>query len=93
VVSLLPFSSLDQALTHANDTPYGLAAGVFTRDIGKALTAARKLRFGSIHINETSSSRADAMPFGGVKDSGYGHEGPRYAIRELTEERLITLLP
>lgn len=93
VVSLLPFSKLDEALAVANDTPYGLAAGIFTRDVGKALAAARRLRFGSVHINETSSSRADAMPFGGVKDSGFGHEGPRYAIRELTEERLVTILP
>ncbi|MCP4559098.1 MAG: aldehyde dehydrogenase family protein [Bosea sp.] len=93
VVSVLPFSELGEALRWANDTPYGLAAGIFTRDVGSALGAARKLRFGSVHINETSSSRADAMPFGGVKDSGFGHEGPRYAIRELTEERLITLLP
>jgi succinate-semialdehyde dehydrogenase/glutarate-semialdehyde dehydrogenase len=51
------------------------------------------LRFGSVHINETSSARADAMPFGGVKDSGFGHEGPRYAVREYTEERLVTLTP
>jgi succinate-semialdehyde dehydrogenase / glutarate-semialdehyde dehydrogenase len=93
VVSLLPFSEVGEALRRANDTPYGLAAGIFTRDIGKALDAARKLRFGSVHINEASSSRADAMPFGGVKESGFGHEGPRYAIRELTEERLVTLLP
>lgn len=93
VVSLLPFTELPEAVRWANDTPYGLAAGLFTADVGKALTASKTLRFGSVHINETSSSRADAMPFGGVKDSGFGHEGPRYAIRELTEERLITLTP
>lgn len=93
VVSVLPFAAFEDALTWANDTPYGLAAGVFTKDVSKALAAARTLRFGSVHINETSSSRADAMPFGGVKDSGFGHEGPRYAVRELTEERLVSLLP
>jgi succinate-semialdehyde dehydrogenase / glutarate-semialdehyde dehydrogenase len=93
VVSLLPFSDLREAVRWANDTPYGLAAGLFTGDVGNAITAAKTLRFGSVHINETSSSRADAMPFGGVKDSGFGHEGPHYAIRELTEERLITLTP
>ncbi len=91
VVSVLPFATLGEAVNHANNTPYGLAAGSFTRDINRAIGAARGLRFGSVHINETSSSRGDAMPFGGVKDSGYGHEGPKYAIREVTEERLITL--
>lgn len=92
-VSILPFDGLDDAVALANDSPYGLAAGVFTRDIDKALQAAQSLRFGAIHINETSSSRADGMPFGGVKASGFGREGPRYAIRELTEERLVTFNP
>lgn len=90
-VSVLPFSTLDEAVHHANNTPYGLSAGIFTRDVGQAVTAARRLRFGSVHINEASSARADGMPFGGVKESGIGHEGPKYAIRELTEERLVTL--
>jgi len=90
VVSIMPFSDLQQAIDGANDSPYGLAAGLFTSNIDRALRGARALRFGAIHINETSSSRADAMPFGGVKDSGFGHEGPAYAIREVTEERLIT---
>jgi len=93
VVSILPFDELGQAIAHANDTPYGLAAGIFTRDIVRAVQAAKALRFGAVHINETSSSRGDAMPFGGVKESGFGHEGPKYAIREVTEERLITINP
>lgn len=87
----LPFDDLAKAVQHANNTPYGLSSGIFTQDVNRALDAARTLRFGAIHINETSSSRADGMPFGGVKDSGFGHEGPKYAMRELTEERLITL--
>ncbi|TJV46309.1 MAG: aldehyde dehydrogenase family protein [Mesorhizobium sp.] len=90
VMSILPFDRLDDAVKHANNTPFGLAAGLFTRDINQALHFARKLRFGSIHINETSSARADGMPFGGVKESGHGQEGPSYAMRELTEERLVT---
>jgi len=49
------------------------------------------MRFGSVHLNEASSARADVMPFGGVKDSGFGHEGPAYAVREMTEERLVTI--
>lgn len=93
LVNLIAFDELDEALHGANDTPFGLAAGMFTQDIDKALRAAHTLRFGSVHLNEPSSSRADAMPFGGVKDSGHGHEGPAYAIREVTEERLITFNP
>ncbi|KJC50536.1 aldehyde dehydrogenase [Bradyrhizobium sp. LTSP885] len=93
VVSILPFTDLGKAVSEANSTPYGLSAGIFAGDVSRAVSAAKKLRFGSVHINETSSARADAMPFGGVKDSGFGHEGPRYAIRELTEERLVTLNP
>lgn len=93
VVSILPFENLEEALDGANNSPYGLAAGIFTRNLDNAWQAARRLRFGAVHINETSSSRADAMPFGGVKDSGFGHEGPAYAIREVTEQRLITVTP
>jgi succinate-semialdehyde dehydrogenase/glutarate-semialdehyde dehydrogenase len=91
LLSIIPFDGIEQAIKAANSTPYGLSAGVFTGNIDRALTAARSLRFGSIHLNEASSARADVMPFGGVKESGFGHEGPSYAIREMTEERLITL--
>jgi len=91
VLSIMTFSRLEDAVEHANNTPYGLAAGVFTRDINRAVNLGHSLRFGAIHINETSSCRADAMPFGGVKDSGHGLEGPRYAIEQLTETRLITI--
>jgi succinate-semialdehyde dehydrogenase/glutarate-semialdehyde dehydrogenase len=91
LLSIIPFDDLEDAIKAANATPYGLSAGVFTGNIDRALIAARSLRFGSIHLNEASSARADVMPFGGVKESGFGHEGPAYAIREMTEERLITL--
>ncbi|TCP49926.1 succinate-semialdehyde dehydrogenase/glutarate-semialdehyde dehydrogenase [Tamaricihabitans halophyticus] len=93
VLTILPFDELTEAIDGANDTPFGLAAGIFTQDIDQALRAARSLRFGTVHLNEPSSSRADSMPFGGVKESGHGHEGPAYAIREVTEERLVTLNP
>jgi succinate-semialdehyde dehydrogenase/glutarate-semialdehyde dehydrogenase len=93
VVVIRGFDHLDQAIEEANDTPYGLAVGVFTRDIDRALTAAQRLRMGSVHINETSSNRLDLMPYTGVKRSGMGREGPHYAIREMSEERLITLGP
>jgi acyl-CoA reductase-like NAD-dependent aldehyde dehydrogenase len=91
VVSLRPFTDLDQAIDEVNDTPYGLAAGVFTNDLRLALRAAERLRMGTVHINQTSSSRIDLMPYGGVKESGFGREGPKYAAREMTEERLITI--
>ncbi|MFT4117671.1 aldehyde dehydrogenase family protein [Bradyrhizobium sp.] len=87
------FSRFEEALESANDTPYGLSVGVFTRDITTALTAVRKFRFGTVQINETSSARADVMPFGGVKESGFGKEGPAYAALEMTVERLIVLNP
>ncbi|MFS8500135.1 MAG: aldehyde dehydrogenase family protein, partial [Micromonosporaceae bacterium] len=93
VVSIRPFDDLDAAINEANDTPYGLAAGIFTGSLDRALHAAAELRMGSVHINETSSSRVDLQPYTGVKLSGYGTEGPRYAIREMTEETLITVGP
>lgn len=91
VVCVIEFESLADAVTQANATPFGLAAGLFTSDIATAFRTARALRFGGVHINEASSARVDVMPFGGVKDSGFGREGPAYAIREMTEERLITV--
>jgi len=91
VVSLVDFDDLEMAIAEINDTPYGLAAGIFTADIDRALTAAETLRMGSVHINETSSSRVDLMPYGGVKASGTGVEGPKYAIEEMTEQRLVTI--
>jgi acyl-CoA reductase-like NAD-dependent aldehyde dehydrogenase len=91
VVSLRPFDQLQEAIDEANNTPYGLAAGIFTASLDRALQAADQLHVGTVHINESSSARIDLMPYGGVKRSGFGKEGPHYAIREMTEERLITL--
>jgi succinate-semialdehyde dehydrogenase/glutarate-semialdehyde dehydrogenase len=91
IMSLRPFTRLDEAIHDANATPFGLSVGVFTQDIDQALHAARTLRFGAIHINAASSARSDVMPFGGVKASGFGREGPDYAIREMTEDRLVTI--
>ena len=90
VVGLVAFATLDEAIAQANATPYGLAAGIFSRDINRVITAARRLRVGLLHVNDASSSRVDLMPFGGVKESGSGREGPRYAMQEMTEERLVT---
>jgi acyl-CoA reductase-like NAD-dependent aldehyde dehydrogenase len=90
VVCLLPFRSLDEAIARVNATPFGLACGIFTQRIDDAFAAARRLEVGGVHVNETSSSRVDLMPYGGSKDSGFGREGPRYAVHEMTEERIVT---
>jgi acyl-CoA reductase-like NAD-dependent aldehyde dehydrogenase len=84
-------SSFDEALDLANDAKFGLHAGVFTRDLGRGLEAGNRLEFGGVLINEVPTFRADQMPYGGVKDSGNTREGPAFAIKELTEERLVTL--
>ncbi|MFD1694265.1 aldehyde dehydrogenase family protein [Roseibium aestuarii] len=91
VMCLAPFASLPEAVERVNATPFGLASGLFTNHIGEALRAALSLEVGGVHINETSSSRVDLMPYGGSKDSGFGREGPRYAVHEMTEERVITI--
>ena len=91
VVSVIPFETLDEAIDQINATEFGLAAGIFTSDINTAFRAARRIHVGVVHINESSSSRVDLMPFSGVKDSGLGREGPKYAMQEMTEERLITI--
>jgi succinate-semialdehyde dehydrogenase/glutarate-semialdehyde dehydrogenase len=91
VLAILPYASFDDALDAVNATPFGLAAGLFTRDLTRAMTAARRIHAGVVHLNEASSSRADLIPFAGVKRSGVGREGPRYAMQEMTEERLITI--
>jgi len=90
VVGLVPFTTLDEAIAQANASPFGLAAGIFSRDIVRVMGAARRLRVGLLHVNDASSSRVDLMPFGGVKQSGYGREGPKYAMQEMTQERLVT---
>jgi succinate-semialdehyde dehydrogenase/glutarate-semialdehyde dehydrogenase len=90
VMCIVPFDTLDQAIARVNATPYGLATGIFTNRLDDAFAAARRLEVGGVHVNETSSSRVDLMPYGGSKDSGFGREGPRYAVHEMTEERIVT---
>jgi succinate-semialdehyde dehydrogenase/glutarate-semialdehyde dehydrogenase len=87
---MVPFGTLDEAITIANATPYGLSAGVFTASIETAFRCAEAIDAGAVHINQTSSSRVDVMPYGGVKASGFGREGPHHAVREMTVERLVT---
>ncbi|HEV7203494.1 MAG TPA: aldehyde dehydrogenase family protein [Jatrophihabitans sp.] len=91
VVAITRYDSFDEALRLANDTRYGLQAGVFTADIHKALAAARTLDFGGVIVNDVPTWRADQQPYGGVRDSGNTREGPAWSVREMTEERLIVL--
>ena len=91
VATIDRYSDFGEALRMANDSKFGLQAGVFTRDMGRGLEAARTLEFGGVLINEVPTFRADQMPYGGVKDSGNTREGPAYAVIELTEERFVTL--
>jgi acyl-CoA reductase-like NAD-dependent aldehyde dehydrogenase len=91
VCTVTPYDSLDEALELANGTRYGLQAGIFTANVKTALRAAHALEFGGVTVNEAPTFRADQMPYGGVKDSGNTREGPAYAVRELTEERVVVL--
>ena len=91
VVGIAPYDDFDQALALANDTQYGLQAAVFTSRLDRALQAARTLDYGGVLVNEVPTWRADQQPYGGVRNSGNTREGPHYAVREMTEERLVVL--
>jgi acyl-CoA reductase-like NAD-dependent aldehyde dehydrogenase len=91
VATVERYSDFGEALRLANDSRYGLQAGVFTRDMGRGLEAGNTLEFGGVLINEVPTFRADQQPYGGVKDSGNTREGPAFAVQELTEERFVTL--
>ncbi len=91
VVTVNAYDSLDEAIALANGTRYGLQAGIFTSRLDTALRAGRELEFGGVTVNEAPTFRADQMPYGGVKASGNTREGPAWAVRELTEERLVVL--
>ncbi|MBI4611586.1 MAG: aldehyde dehydrogenase family protein [Candidatus Rokubacteria bacterium] len=88
-VAVTPFNNIDEAIALANDTIYGLAAGVFTEKLEWAMRFAREVESGNIHVNWGPQWRADLMPYGGLKESGFGKEGPRYAVQEMTELKLV----
>ncbi len=88
VAVLVPYDRFEEAVDLVNQSLYGLQAGVFTRDVNRAWYAVRHLRVGGVIINDTSSYRADLMPYGGVGQSGQGREGPRFAVEEMTEIRM-----
>jgi len=91
VVTIEPYDDFEQALADVNHSKYGLQAGLLTRDAGRILTAYRELEVGALIVGDTPSWRLDAMPFGGVKDSGLGREGIRSAIEEMTEPRMLVM--
>jgi acyl-CoA reductase-like NAD-dependent aldehyde dehydrogenase len=91
VCTVNAYDTLDEAIELANGTRYGLQAGIFTGSMKSALAAAQRLEFGGVTVNEAPTFRADQMPYGGVKDSGNTREGPAYAVRELTEDRLVVI--
>ncbi len=91
VVGVAAYPTVDEAIARANDTRYGLQAGIFTNDIGTALRAVRALDFGGVTVNEVPTWRADQMPYGGIRDSGNTKEGPAWAVREMTEERMVAI--
>ncbi len=91
VCTVTAVDSIDEAIALANSTRYGLQAGIFTSSLDNALRAAQELDFGGVTVNEAPTFRSDQMPYGGVKDSGNTREGPHYAVREMTEERLVVV--
>jgi glyceraldehyde-3-phosphate dehydrogenase (NADP+) len=91
VTIIKKFDTLDEALNLANDTAYGLQAGIFSSDINIVMKAIDSLDYGSILVNDTSDFRIDTMPFGGMKKSGIGREGIRFSIEEMTEIKLVII--
>ncbi len=89
VVTVTPYADFTEAVALANDSDFGLQAGVFTRDVGTALRAVRELDFGGVLINEVPTFRADQQPYGGSRDSGNTREGPAYTVAEMTELRFV----
>jgi acyl-CoA reductase-like NAD-dependent aldehyde dehydrogenase len=90
-VAVTTVPDIDTAVRLANDTDYGLGAGIFTGNVANAVRFAREVDAGSVHINWTPLWRADLMPYGGLKASGIGKEGPRAAVEEMTEVKTIVL--
>ncbi|HZE98326.1 MAG TPA: aldehyde dehydrogenase family protein [Planctomycetota bacterium] len=91
IVNLYRYKEFPAALAAVNDSPFGLQAGVFARDIGRIFQAFETLEMGGVIVNDVPSWRVDSMPYGGEKDSGQGREGVRYAIEEMTQLRLLAL--
>ncbi|MEO1163498.1 MAG: aldehyde dehydrogenase family protein, partial [Chloroflexota bacterium] len=93
IVNLVPFDDFEEALALANDSEFGLQAGVYTRDINRVLQAIERLDVGGVIINDVPTFRVDQMPYGGNKNSGLGREGPRFSVEEMTTIRMVVINP
>jgi acyl-CoA reductase-like NAD-dependent aldehyde dehydrogenase len=91
VINVVPYDDIDQVFKQANDSNFGLQVGLFTSSLPLAMRAVNELEFGGVMINDVSTFRSDVMPYGGLKDSGLGKEGPRYAIEEMTDEKVVVI--
>ena len=92
-VAVTPFSDIDEAIAMANDSNYGLSAAIFTQNIDWGMKFAREVHSGNLMINSGPQWRADLMPYGGLKESGTGKEGPKYAVQEMTELKMVIYHP
>ncbi len=90
VVSIVTFEKFEEAIEMVNNSIYGLQAGVYTQNIANAFKAIKELLVGGVMINEIPTFRADHMPYGGVKESGIGREGVRFAIEEMTNIKMVS---
>ena len=88
-VAVSAFTDINEAIAMANDSRFGLSAGIFTQNLDWAMRFAREVQSGSLHINSAPGWRADLMPYGGLKDSGMGKEGPSYAVQEMSELKMV----
>ena len=89
VISIAAYDDIDAVFRTVSDSRFGLQTGIFTASTALAIRAVRSLRTGGVIINGSSTWRTDQLAYGGVKDSGIGREGPRYSIRDMTEERMV----
>ena len=91
VITVTPYDAWDEVLAMANMTAFGLQSGIFTQDINRIMQAFEEIEVGGLQVNDVSTFRVDQMPYGGVKNSGLGREGPKYAIEEMTEPKLLVM--
>jgi acyl-CoA reductase-like NAD-dependent aldehyde dehydrogenase len=90
-MNIQAYEDIEPIFRSITESPYGLQCGIYTNSLSLAMSAFRKVRTGGVIVNGTSRWRSDQMPYGGVKDSGIGREGPKFSIRDMTEERLLVL--
>ena len=93
IIALSSYDDIDDVIERVNDSPYGLQTGLFTNSLDVMNRAFERLQVGALIVNDINSFRVDQMPYGGSKQSGWGREGPRYAVRDMTEERLLVMDP